>query len=41
MTYKADAQDALWAPDQYRSSDHDPVMVSFTFIDFYYPLFFH
>ncbi len=27
MTYKPDAQDALWAPDPYRSSDHDPVLV--------------
>ena len=27
MTYKAPAQDALWAPDPYRSSDHDPVLV--------------
>lgn len=27
MTFKADAQDALYAPDAYRSSDHDPVMV--------------
>jgi hypothetical protein len=26
-TYKQDAQDALWAPDQYRASDHDPVIV--------------
>lgn len=27
MTFKKDAQDALWAPDQWRSSDHDPVIV--------------
>ncbi|MFC5999611.1 ExeM/NucH family extracellular endonuclease [Quadrisphaera sp. GCM10027208] len=27
MTYKKDAQDALWAPDPYRSSDHDPILV--------------
>ncbi|GAA5210173.1 ExeM/NucH family extracellular endonuclease [Microbacterium kyungheense] len=27
MSFKADAQDALWAPDPYRSSDHDPVIV--------------
>jgi len=27
MTYKAPAQDALYAPDAYRSSDHDPVIV--------------
>jgi len=27
MTFKEDAQDALYAPDPYRSSDHDPVIV--------------
>ncbi len=27
MTFKADPQDALYAPDAYRSSDHDPVIV--------------
>lgn len=27
MSFKLDAQDALWAPDPYRSSDHDPVIV--------------
>ncbi|WP_114560422.1 ExeM/NucH family extracellular endonuclease [Desertihabitans aurantiacus] len=27
MTFKAPAQDALFAPDPYRSSDHDPVLV--------------
>jgi len=27
MSFKADAQDQLWAPDPYRSSDHDPVIV--------------
>jgi predicted extracellular nuclease len=27
MSFKLDAQDALWAPDAYRSSDHDPVIV--------------
>jgi predicted extracellular nuclease len=26
-TFKRDAQDALYAPDQYRSSDHDAVIV--------------
>ena len=31
MSYKKDAQDAIYAPDAYRSSDHDPVLVSFTF----------
>jgi predicted extracellular nuclease len=30
MTYKQDAQDALYAPDAYRSSDHDPVVVGVT-----------
>jgi uncharacterized protein len=29
MTFKQDAQDALYAPDAYRSSDHDPVIVTF------------
>lgn len=27
MTFKQDAQDALYAPDPFRSSDHDPVLV--------------
>jgi len=27
MTYKKAAQDAIYAPDPYRSSDHDPVIV--------------
>ena len=27
MSFKAAAQDALYAPDQYRSSDHDPVII--------------
>ena len=27
MSFKSDAQDALFAPDPYRSSDHDPVIV--------------
>ncbi|WP_217423916.1 ExeM/NucH family extracellular endonuclease [Agromyces sp. Marseille-P2726] len=27
MTFKAPAQDALYAPDEWRSSDHDPVIV--------------
>ncbi len=30
MDFKADAQDALYAPDAYRASDHDPVVVSLT-----------
>ena len=32
MTFKKDAQDLLFAPDAYRSSDHDPVIVGFDFI---------
>jgi predicted extracellular nuclease len=31
MTFKQDAQDALYAPDAYRSSDHDPVVISISF----------
>lgn len=31
MTYKLDPQDALYAPDAYRSSDHDPVIVTLSF----------
>ena len=27
MSFKQDAQDAIYAPDAYRSSDHDPVIV--------------
>jgi hypothetical protein len=27
MTYKLPAQDAIYAPDDYRSSDHDPVII--------------
>ncbi len=27
MTFKKPAQDALWAPDEWRSSDHDPIVV--------------
>ena len=27
MAFKQPAQDALWAPDEWRSSDHDPVIV--------------
>ncbi|MGO0575140.1 ExeM/NucH family extracellular endonuclease [Ornithinimicrobium panacihumi] len=30
MTHKPDAQDAIYAPDPYRSSDHDPVLVGLT-----------
>lgn len=32
MQFKKPAQDALFAPDPYRSSDHDPVIVGFDFI---------
>lgn len=31
MTFKQSAQDALYAPDAYRSSDHDPVIVTLSF----------
>lgn len=27
MTFKQDAQDAIYAPDAYRASDHDPVVI--------------
>ncbi|WP_353827065.1 ExeM/NucH family extracellular endonuclease [Agromyces sp. SYSU T0242] len=30
--FKKDAQDAIFAPDPFRSSDHDPVIVGFDFI---------
>jgi uncharacterized protein len=33
MSFKADAQDALYAPDPYRSSDHDPVIVGLDICD--------
>ncbi|MGC9424195.1 Ig-like domain-containing protein, partial [Vibrio sp.] len=42
MSYKQAAQDLLYAPDAYRSSDHDPVIISLRFptspvaIDDYY-----
>lgn len=32
MTFKRPAQDALFEPDPYRSSDHDPVIVGFDFV---------
>lgn len=32
MGFKQDAQDAIFAPDAYRSSDHDPVLVGFDFV---------
>ena len=33
MTYKLPAQDALYAPDPYRYSDHDPVIVGLNVVD--------
>ena len=33
MTFKQDAQDALYAPDAYRSSDHDPVITGLAVCD--------
>ena len=42
MSFKADAQDALYAPDQYRSSDHDPVIIGLDLKTniFFFPLIF-
>jgi hypothetical protein len=33
MSFKKDAQDAIYAPDPYRSSDHDPVIVGLNVCD--------
>ncbi len=33
MTFKQDGQDALYAPDAFRSSDHDPVIVGLSVCD--------
>ena len=33
MTFKQDAQDALYEPNAYRSSDHDPVLVGLNVCD--------
>jgi len=33
MSYKEPAQDALYAPDPYRSSDHDPVLIGMDVCD--------
>ena len=33
MTFKLPAQDALYAPDAYRSSDHDPVIIGLAVCD--------
>jgi len=35
MTFKADAQDAIYAPDFYRYSDHDPVIIGLALIPTY------
>jgi predicted extracellular nuclease len=39
MSYKKDAQDALYAPDAYRSSDHDPVIIGLNVCDEIAPAF--
>ena len=43
MSFKKDAQDAIYAPDAYRSSDHDPVIITLRLSDFiyYFPLIFN
>ena len=33
MTFKLPAQDALYAPDPYRYSDHDPVIIGLNVCD--------
>ncbi len=33
MTYKQDAQDALYEPNAFRSSDHDPVIIGLNICD--------
>ncbi|MFO7585833.1 MAG: ExeM/NucH family extracellular endonuclease, partial [Anaerolineales bacterium] len=33
MTFKQDAQDAIYAPDPYRSSDHDPIIIGLNVCD--------
>ena len=38
-TYKQDAQDLIYAPDAYRSSDHDPVIVGLSVCDEIAPSF--
>jgi hypothetical protein len=40
MTFKQDAQDAIYAPDPYRSSDHDPVISGFELAHFDFEGFF-
>ncbi len=39
MTFKQPAQDALYAPDAYRSSDHDPVIIGLSVCDEIAPVF--
>ena len=39
MSFKADAQDALYAPDQFRYSDHDPVIIGLDVCDAIAPVF--
>jgi len=38
-TFKKDAQDAIYAPDAYRSSDHDPVIIGLDVCDEIAPTF--
>ena len=38
-SFKQDAQDAIYAPDAYRSSDHDPVIVGLNVCDEIAPTF--
>ncbi len=39
MSFKQDAQDAIYAPDAYRSSDHDPVIIGLNVCDEIAPIF--
>ena len=39
MTFKLPAQDALYAPDVYRASDHDPVIIGLDVCDAIAPVF--
>ena len=39
MSFKLDAQDAIYAPDAYRSSDHDPVIIGLNVCDEIAPTF--
>ena len=38
-SFKQDAQDAIYAPDAYRSSDHDPVIIGLDVCDEIAPIF--